>query len=151
MRFSLFRNQVVAALLLISITVGLTSCSSFFKASQKGDQPARPTQRTSPGSATLSDGIEIFWQMPSEPVDGYIVRYGYDKSKISNDIKLTMADLQAQQDPEFGKAFRYLITPVEAGRLVYVTIAAFKGNHTSEFSEIFEAGPLLAKKGGKVP
>lgn len=110
-------------------------------------QPAlSPAKKKISSSTPLAEGIEVVWQVPGEKVDGFVVRFGYSKDSLTNDVKIPVSSLSVAQDPEFGPTYRYVVKDIEANRPIFVTLAAFRGEGLSEFSEIFEAGPLPAKK-----
>jgi hypothetical protein len=48
---------------------------------------------------------------------------------------LSATDLKEEEDPEFGKVFRYVIRNVSPVKPLYVSIAAFKGDRLSDFSD----------------
>jgi hypothetical protein len=89
---------------------------------------------TGPTRRTL-EGTEITWESPSEPVDGFVIRYGEDPKRLDKEVKLSASDLKEEQDPEFGRVFRYVIRNVSLVKPLYVSIAAFKGDRLSDFSE----------------
>jgi hypothetical protein len=83
-------------------------------------------------------GTEVVWEVPSEPVDGFIVRYGADPQHALREVKLPISSLREDRDPEYGPVYRYIIRSAPPTKLLYVSIAAFKGETVSEFSELVE-------------
>lgn len=90
--------------------------------------PSSPTRK-------MVEGSEITWESPSEPVDGFVIRYGEDPKRLDKEVKLSARDLKEEEDPEFGKVFRYVIRNVSPVKPLYVSIAAFKGDRLSDFSD----------------
>jgi hypothetical protein len=84
-------------------------------------------------------GIEVTWEMPSEPVDGFIIRYGSSPSSLSKEVTISARDIKEERDPEFGPVYRYLIRDVENAQKLFVSIAAVKGQSISNFSDVLEA------------
>jgi hypothetical protein len=126
--------------------VTLNGCTLFNN--ERGMSPVRdadlPTSQqgseessvVSPGPTRKTvDGTEITWESPSEPVDGFVIRYGEDPKRLDKEVKLSATDLREEQDPEFGKVYRYVIRNVSPVKPLYVSIAAFKGDRLSDFSE----------------
>jgi hypothetical protein len=99
----------------------------------KVEEAAVPAASTS--TRTMVEGTEITWESPSEPVDGFVIRYGEDAKRLDKEVKLSASELKEEQDPEFGKVFRYVIRNVSPVKPFYVSIAAFKGDRLSDFSE----------------
>ncbi len=94
-----------------------------------------PLPASSTSTRKMVEGTEITWESPSEPVDGFVIRYGEDAKRLDKEVKLSASDLKEEQDPEFGKVFRYVIRNVSPVKPLYVSIAAFKGDRLSDFSE----------------
>lgn len=84
-------------------------------------------------------GIEVLWETPSEPVDGFIIRYGSSPNSLTKEVTLSATDIKEVNDPEYGPVYRYLIRDVENAKKLYVSIAAVKGQVVSDFSEVLEA------------
>jgi hypothetical protein len=101
--------------------------------SSEAVEASLPTS-TGPTRKTL-EGTEVTWESPSEPVDGFVVRYGEDPKRLDKEVKLSASDLKEEQDPEFGKVYRYVIRNTSPIKPLYVSIAAFKGDRLSDFSE----------------
>jgi hypothetical protein len=84
-------------------------------------------------------GIEVTWETPSEPVDGFIIRYGSSPSSLTKEVTISSADIREVNDPEYGPVYRYLIRDVESSKKLFVSIAAVKGQSISNFSDVLEA------------
>jgi len=133
------------SLSLLIITTIFSGCSLFSEPSQN-DAGTLPTtqseikERTTVApKAESGQGIDVAWKIPSDPVDGYIIRYGSSPDSLTNEIKVSIIQIREEQDPELGPVFRYIIKGVPESRRLYVSIAAFKGDVISNFSEVLEA------------
>ena len=133
--------------LAFSALLALGGCS-FFEGGEPS-KPATPSEDSSQSSdAALTQpkvsrpesttGVEVLWEIPQEAVDGFVVRYGYDRSHMDHELKLTKADVSEVNDPEFGRAFRYVIQPTASEKPLFVSIASYKGELISDFSEVIE-------------
>lgn len=97
-------------------------------------QEASPTTPTTPTRRT-AEGTEITWERPSNQVDGFVIRYGEEPKRLDKEVKLSVRSLREEQDPEFGSVYRYVIRNTSPVKPLYVSIAAFKGDRLSDFSE----------------
>ena len=96
-------------------------------------------------SSTLSD-IEILWQIPVQPVEGFVINYGYDKAILDLNVKIATKDLEKFEDPKHGFVYRYVLGDVPLSKTVYVSIAAYNGTKVSLPSEIFPvSGETIGK------
>ena len=84
-------------------------------------------------------GIEVTWETPSEPVDGFIIRYGNSPTSLTKEVTISATDIREVKDPEYGPVYRYLIRDVENAKKLFVSIAAVKGQSVSDFSDVLEA------------
>jgi hypothetical protein len=84
-------------------------------------------------------GIEVTWETPSEPVDGFIIRYGASPNALTKEVTISATDIREVNDPQYGPVYRYLIRDVEDAKKLFVSIAAVKGQAVSNFSEVLEA------------
>jgi hypothetical protein len=84
-------------------------------------------------------GIEVTWETPSEPVDGFIIRYGSSPDALTKEVTISSNDIREVNDPEYGPVYRYLIRDVENAKKLFVSIAAIKGQAISNFSDVLEA------------
>jgi|LauGreDrversion4_2_1035121.scaffolds.fasta_scaffold05832_8 hypothetical protein len=84
-------------------------------------------------------GIEVTWETPSEPVDGFIIRYGSSPNALTKEVTISSSDIREVNDPEYGPVYRYLIRDVDNVKKLFVSIAAVKGQAISNFSDVLEA------------
>lgn len=129
-------KQLLSALYL-AFLISVTGCSILFGPSEKVATTPEETQ-SAPPSPILekkSAGIEVTWEVPSEPVDGFVVRYGESRSNLSKEMTILRSELREERDPQYGPVYRYIIRDVDGNSPVFVSVAAFKGTTLSDFSE----------------
>jgi hypothetical protein len=131
-RFTLFAATTL--LLALSVTAG---CSLL---SDSGKQHALPVRESNaplsqPILEKTTTGIEVTWEIPSEPVDGFVIRYGEDKAKMTKEATILRSELREEQDPQYGPVYRYVLRDISSESPVYVSVAAFKGDIISDFSD----------------
>jgi hypothetical protein len=136
---SIFSALIVGALLL-----PLSGCSTvfdFINGTRDGDAPPRP-KRSSSDAPIKSDvkrhGLQVTWQVPSEAVDGFIVRFGERPDSLKQEKRVPIDSLKQDDDPEFGPVYRYTIADIPADSSLYVSVAAYKGDRLSEFSQVMK-------------
>lgn len=130
-------NCIAPALLFIASGCFSSSTPSLSEGSLPTSQSeVVETQKTAP--AKSQQGIEIAWKVPSEPVDGYVIRYGATPDSLQNEVRVSIIEIREEQDPELGPVFRYLIRGVQGSKRLFVSIAAFKGDVVSNFSDVLE-------------
>ncbi len=108
--------------------------------------PSRPSEAVATTSvpvhgidATLaSSDVEILWEVPEDTVDGFVVRYGTSRNQMTNEVKLTAAQLELRTDAERGNIYRHVLRDIPADREIFVDIAAFRGAEVSPPSRVFE-------------
>lgn len=129
----------VSAALLMVAALGLTTgCGLFTTGAGVGSPDAEVSSAPARAPRLTVQGTEVVWEVPSEPVDGFILRYGEDPQHTLREVRLPIASLREERDPEYGPVYRYIIRGTPAAQLLYVSIAAFKGETVSEFSELVE-------------
>lgn len=135
---------------LCAITLSLSGCSLFESGSPNNEQQAvqeRALIEAHVAPEAPKQGIEITWEVPSEGVDGFIIRYGSSPSSLSKEVTISATDIREERDSEFGPVYRYLIRDVENADRLFVSIAAVKGQNISNFSEVIEAQPDKTTRG----
>lgn len=120
-----------------------SGCSLFQSSPQKSDSSILLEEKAiieaQHAPEAPKQGIEILWETPSEPVDGFIIRYGSSPTSLTKEVTISASDIREVNDPEYGPVFRYLIRDVENSSKLFVSIAAVKGQSVSDFSEVLEA------------
>lgn len=91
-------------------------------------------------SAEITD-IELVWEVPTEPVDGFIVRYGENREALVTEKKLAVQELETRTDAERGGVYRYVIRGIPSTQRLFLTVAAFKGDVVSVPTQVFEVVP----------
>lgn len=71
---------------------------------------------------------ELTWDVPEEPVEGFIIYSGNTPDNLSTETRLDLSDLRMIE----GKKFRYLIRAVDDSANLYVSIAATNKGVVSE-------------------
>lgn len=100
--------------------------------------PSHSTTRAEPQKP--SSEVEVIWAIPQEPVEGFIIRYGYTRDNLEKLVKVDAKKLQRYDDPKYGFIYRHIIRNLENSKSIYVTLAAYNGDKESEPSNIFEVG-----------
>jgi hypothetical protein len=85
--------------------------------------------------------IELLWEVPAEPVDGYIVRYGNFREQLSVEKKVLVGELEKRDDPERGSVYRYVIRGIPSTQRIFLSVATFRGDAVSLPSRVFEVFP----------
>lgn len=85
--------------------------------------------------------VEVIWAIPKDPVEGFVVRYGYSKGELKFEDKVASAALDRYDDPKHGFVYRYVLRNVPTDRSVYVTLSAYNGKDLSAPSPVFEVAP----------
>lgn len=91
-------------------------------------------------SETVS-AIEVLWEVPTEPVEGFVVRYGQAHEELSVERRLTVADIERVEDPTRGRLYRFVIEGIPTTQRLFLSIAAFNGGQESPPSKVFEVHP----------
>lgn len=128
-------NKLLASIL-ITTSVATAGCSLFESAtSRKAAGAEEAAQSFSTLVQKTISGVSVTWEVPSEPTDGFIIRYGDDRTQLSKEVTVLTSELREEQDPESGPVYRYIIKNVARNKPIFVSIAAFKGGTISDFSE----------------
>ena len=139
-------NKLLPAILLTT-ALTISGCSLFESApARKAAGSEEAAQAFSTLVQKTMSGISITWEVPSEPTDGFIIRYGEDRNQLAKEVTVLTSDLQEEQDPEAGPVYRYIIKNIPRNKTIFVSIAAFKGGTISDFSEpMNEAAKVLSQ------
>lgn len=92
----------------------------------------------------LSD-VEVLWRVPQDPVDGFIIYYGYDTGHMDRSIRVDLQELSPIQDMQFGEVYRYTLRDVSPARPLVISIAAFRGEEISQPSSVFSVEPSVMR------
>jgi hypothetical protein len=80
--------------------------------------------------------VEILWALPETPVDAYILRYGYDKENLSEELRIAADEVEIIEVEEYGKVNRFLLRHLPPGQSVFVSLASERAGKVSKFSEV---------------
>jgi hypothetical protein len=121
---------------------------TFSSASQSGDEELRRATTTigveklpTPSEQEKGSQIEIIWEIPKEPVDGFVIHYGFSKDHLEKVVRLKAGEIEKYEDPKFGFVYRYKLKDIPKNKSVFVALATFQGGVTSELSEVFPVTP----------
>ncbi len=82
--------------------------------------------------------IEILWAIPSDSVDGYLIRYGYARDKLEFERKLSLDQVETFEDAKHGFVYRHLLEDIAPDKKLYLSLVSLRGELQSEPSEILE-------------
>lgn len=85
--------------------------------------------------------VEIVWQIPAEPVDGFVISYRFDNGAPGKEIRVSPGELGKYEDDKVGFVYRYLLHDIPSNRGILVSIAAFRGGEVSKPSQIVKVEP----------
>lgn len=123
-------------------------------ASEGAAVPIEPAHTTTPSDQARakqsgSQFIEVLWEIPSEAVLGYTIRFGTDEHSPSEVMRVEADKLQRVHSQD-GELYRYLIPNPPTRQTVYVTIAAFDASGESAPTKAF-AVPPEEKEANRTP
>jgi hypothetical protein len=111
--------KIVRSLILTSLASIVLSACSLFDGSPQGAEPqggesSKVTEAdlpvdsrvTSATRHTTVDGIEVTWEVPSDPVDGFVIRYGEDKDNLTKEATIFKSDLREERDSQNRRGFQ---------------------------------------------
>lgn len=130
------KKTLLATLAVLAITQS-TGCSIIFDPGA----PKKPAESKADGTSSIpviekkEAGIEVTWEVPSEPVDGFVIRYGEDSTNLSKEATIFRSELREERDSQYGPVYRYILRDIPESGRVYVSVAAFKGDVISDFSD----------------
>ncbi len=90
--------------------------------------------------------VEIIWEIPEEPVDGYLIHYGVAPHALHKTIRIMVVQLETYDDPRFGKVYRYVLSDAPSNRPVYVALSSIRAQEISEKSPVFKVEPVKKKE-----
>jgi len=81
--------------------------------------------------------IEIMWGIPSDPVEGFVIRYGYEEERLEFSETIQAAQVEKLEDPVHGFVYRHHLKNIPSDKEIFLTISAFKQNEESPPSRVF--------------
>ncbi|MFM1849067.1 MAG: hypothetical protein RL417_2541 [Pseudomonadota bacterium] len=145
-------GAVLRHTVVVTLSVLVWGCSlggTSFQSPRQG-QGGSPTDLRSAGSIELTprrdtvgetSSIEVLWEVPTEPIDGFIVRFGEAHEALTNERRLSLEDIERVEDRERGRLYRYVISDIPNAQRVFLSISAVKGAAESPPSKVFEIAP----------
>jgi hypothetical protein len=112
-----------------------SGCSIIFKSNSGKSNSADSSSLNTPLLEQKEAGTEVTWEVPSEPVDGFVIRYGDDRANLSKEVTILRSELREERDAQYGPVYRYIRRNIPDSSPVYVSVAAFKGDTISSFSD----------------
>jgi len=145
-------HSSVAKFALTCLTIGLLTGCGIFETSRSStdnrDQLSRnPSDSSNSQKSTSSEvplvpghsehrprfsSIEIDWLVPSVPVDGFVVSYGFGDEPLTNRVTVPTSELKQLEDPERGPIYRYFLNEIPRDREIRVAISSYLGTSISE-------------------
>ena len=100
-----------------------------------------PVEALDVQNGVAATDVEILWIPPTDPVDGFVVRYGYSKDDLNETVKIPLAEAEIINDPKHGNVMHYIIRDVAADKKLYITLSIFIGDTVFLPDEMFVANP----------
>jgi hypothetical protein len=88
-----------------------------------------------------AEGIEIIWEIPREPADAFILRYGLSRDNLEHSLRLESADLEKFEDAEHGYVYRYILKGAPVNAKIFMSLSAVRDEKVSEPTPVFEIAP----------
>ncbi|HMO01591.1 MAG TPA: hypothetical protein PKD37_05545 [Oligoflexia bacterium] len=82
--------------------------------------------------------VEVIWKVPIEPVDGFIIRYGFDRNTVEGEVKLRVSEIEMVRQPPHGFVYRYVLQNLPVNERIFITISSYRGDRVSRISSTFE-------------
>lgn len=123
---------------LVAVIVAVASGCSVLFDTGSGKKPTRTDSSAGMGTPVLEKtaaGVEVTWEVPSDSVDGFVIRYGDDRANLTKEATIFRSELREERDAQYGPVYRYVLVDIPSSGQVYVSVAAFKGDTISDFSE----------------
>lgn len=143
-------------LALVLVITPLSGCS-IFGFEEEEEIPVRPPSRgkTAPRYRTnlnqlrppeqLTD-VELLWEIPKSPVDGYVIDYDYGPQTQRKTIKVRVDELAKFEHKNLGFVYRFILKGVSAIRTTRVILTAFVGEEFSPPSDPIFLEPKASQR-----
>jgi hypothetical protein len=132
-------KRLIALATILTASLSITGCSLLFDPTPPKKAPSQQDGAEAgivqPIFEKKAAGIEVTWEVPSEPVDGFVIRYGEDRTQLVKEATILVSELREERDSQYGPVYRYTIRDISSDTPLYVSVAAFKGDVISEFSD----------------
>ena len=77
-------------------------------------------------------GAELTWDIPSDPVEAFIIYYGSSPDNLKTETRVKIEELRIIE----GTKYRYLLSPLNSGEALYISLAAENKGVVSERSPV---------------
>jgi hypothetical protein len=128
----------LAALVIIVIEVFLlTGCSTAkniknFILGKNEPLSAAEAVLKKPFKETINyEDVELIWEIPREPVEGFIIHYGYIDSNKADSVKVLTTELSKFEDKQFGFVYQYILKNIRSDKTLKVAISSFDKDQVS--------------------
>lgn len=107
--------------------------------SRKEKHSARVSiERLPQGKTKLVSDVTIVWSIPSDPVDGFVLRYGFSREKLEHSRRVAIPELTKSEDPNHGAVYRYILKDLPSDKVIFVAVTAFLQDQESPLSDTYE-------------
>ena len=152
------KNNISARIFVLSLITTFSACG-IFEASfepftspplESSPTPSTLEQATSttevkiepllPSITSDADSIRIKWLVPDEPVDGYIIRYGFSSTQLEYEERISWEKLIIETTDN-NKLFVHQLFHMPTSKTVYLSIAGIKDDKVSQSTQIYTVKP----------
>ncbi len=110
--------------------------------------PAGSPESETIGASTLTeelipevartDDIELRFAIPAEQIDGFIIYYGFSSEALSNEVRVTISELETVDQAGQGKVYRYFLRELPSNQPLFISLAAYRGEAISPKTDVVE-------------
>ena len=86
--------------------------------------------------------IEVTWAVPDEPVDSYVLHYGFTRDELDQELVIDVATLEKTAGPQHLPMYRFRLQNVPIHKNVYVALSAVRAGGVSAMTEVIEVQRL---------
>lgn len=104
----------------------------------KSPKNVSPAEPQNPEVSPETESAEIVWRDNPELADGFIIKSGPEKDSLGAEVRVKKEEVQSQFINSSEAHFRYVLKDIPRGAKLFVSIASFKGDAVSPFSEARE-------------
>lgn len=103
---------------------------------KKAEPVVKRPGRLSVSQARSTSDIEVLWEIPSAPVEGFIISYGFgEEEEMTHRVKVRASELNRYEDQRYGFVYRFVLRDIPVDRSLKVVISSFIGDKVSEASK----------------
>lgn len=82
--------------------------------------------------------VELLWDIPNSPVDGYQINYGYDRENLQFKVQVYTNQLETKHDEKLGTVYRHVLDNIPHNKKIFFSIQAFNGKTYSAPTPVME-------------